>query len=160
MINTVTKSRKGFSLIEVVIGVSIIVITLIGLISTYNLFLEASFKNTKKIQAYYLLEEGVEALRSIRDEGWGTNISGIPTNTSRGLSYNGTKWVVNSSVLMTDGVFFRDFKVFDVYRDAQNDISSSGTLDSNTKLFTVNVSWWEGAATTTKSVSFYLANIF
>jgi len=152
--------KMGFSLIEVVVGVSLIFITLVGLISTYNLFLEVAFKNTKKIQAAYLAEEGLEAIRSIRDEDWDTNIATLVSGTNYGFTYDGTKWVTNTFPALVDGVFYRSLNVFDVLRDTNDDIASTGVLDSNSKLFTVDVSWLEGGATTTKSISAYLSKIF
>jgi len=154
----VPSSSRGVSLIEIIVGVSIISISLIGLISAYNTFLGVTFKNTKKIQAAYLLEEGVEAIRSMRDESW-ENISGLSTGIDYGLSFNGVVWAT-STLASVDEVFYRKFEVFNVYRDVNDDIATSGTLDPGAKFFTVNVEWVQGAATTTKSISFYLADIF
>src|SRR3989344_7757596 len=155
--NYLSKKKKsyGFSLIEIVVGVSIIAITFVGLVSTYNIFFKVALKNTKKIQSAYLLEEGLEAIRSVRDESWDGNIASLATNTNLSLTYNGSEWVVGSGGVMIDGLFFRQFKVFDVYRDANNDISSSGILDSETKFFTVSVAWVDRGATTTESMSAY-----
>ena len=154
------KSGAGFGLIEVVVGLSLISITLIGLISTYNLFLEAALKNTKRVQSAYLLEEGLEAIRSIRDESWDTNISSLTIGNSYGFSFNGSKWTTTYGAEVIDNIFYREVIVSNVLRDANDDISSSGTLDSNTKFFTVNVLWLEGGATTTKSISTYLTKLF
>jgi len=120
--------------------------------------LKTALQNTKKIQSAYILEEGVEAIRSIRDKSW-SNISGLASGLSYGLSFTNSVWATTTTQFVGDG-FYRRFEVFDVYRDANNDIASSGTLSVGTKLFKVSVEYREGVATTTKSVSFYLAEIF
>jgi type II secretory pathway pseudopilin PulG len=154
------KSGAGLSLIEVVVGVTIIFITLTGLISAYNLFLEAALQNTKKVQAAYLVEEGLEAIRQIRDEDWDTNIASLNAGVSYGFDFNGSKWTSTTSQSLIDGVFFREFGFEDVYRDVNDDISVAGDLDPDTKFFTVTISWSEKGATTTKSISAYMSKIF
>jgi len=149
----------GFSLIEVVVGVSIIATVLISLVSTYGLFLNAALENTKKIQSAYLLEEGLEAIRSIRDESWSVNITPLETNVNYGLIFSDSKWST-STPSFVDNVFWREFSVEEVERDLSDDITSSGIPDPNTKFFTVSVSWLDDGATTTKSISTYLSKIF
>ncbi|HJN62669.1 MAG TPA: hypothetical protein QGH03_00310 [Candidatus Paceibacterota bacterium] len=155
-----SQSKRGISLIEVIIGTSIILIAFIGLVATYNLFLEMALKNTQKIQSAYLLEEGLEAIRSVRDDSWDNNIATLATDISYGLSFDGSDWGINLNPSMIDNEFYREFSVENVYRDINDDIASSGTLDSRTKFFIVSVSWIEGGATTTKSISSYLSKIF
>ena len=154
------RKNTGVSLIEVIIGTSIILIAFVSLVTTYNFFLKTALKNTEQIQSAYLLEEGLEAIRSVRDSSWDENITPLSQGVSYGLTFDGSKWVVNYSPLMIDNKFYRELAVDDVYRDVNDDIASSGTLDSNTKFFTVNVSFIKDGATTTKSISGYLSKIF
>lgn len=151
--------KKGISLIEVLVGTSLVLIVFLSLISAYNLFLKMSLKNTAKIQSAYLLEEGLEAIRSIRDESWDDNIAILNSGTDYGLSFNGSKWLTVSNPVYVAS-FYRYFEMNDVYRDANDDISLTGTLDNETKFFTFYVSWLENGATTTRSISAYFSKLF
>ena len=154
------KTNLGFGLVEVVVGVSLIFITLVGLVSTYGLFLKVALKNTAKIQASYLVEEGLEAMRSIRDEDWDTNVAVLSLGVEYGFTFDGSQWTLDTTPTLIDGLFYRTLNVAEVFRDGNSDIAPTGVSDPNTKLFTVSVSWLEGSATTTKSISAYLSNIF
>ena len=95
-----------------------------------------------------------------RDTSW-TNISAPVTGSSYYLTFNGTSWATSTTNTYIDGVFERKIVLSDVYRDANDDIvSSGGVLDTGTRKATVTVSWYEKTATTTKSISTYLTNIF
>jgi type II secretory pathway pseudopilin PulG len=156
----INNKTKGAGLVEVVIGVSLILITLVGLISAYNLFLKTALKNTEILQANFLIEEGLEASRALRDYGWDSNIENLVQGTNYDVIESGGVWQYTSNISLIDGKFYRAITVADVLRDGNDDIASSGTLDSNTKLFTVSISWLEGGATSTRSLSAYLTKLF
>jgi type II secretory pathway pseudopilin PulG len=154
------KKTKGAGLMEVIIGVSLILITLVGLVTTYNLFLEAALRNTEVLQANFLIEEGIEATRALRDADWDSNIATLNQGTDYDVEESGGSWQISTNPSLIDGKFYRAVTVEDVYRDANDDIAPSGTLDSNIKLFIVTVSWLEGSATSTRSLSAYLTKLF
>lgn len=149
---------KGISLLEIIIGISIIFISVVSVISTYNFFFRMAQKNVKIVKAEYLLEEGIEIVRSMRDFGW-QEFSDMPTNVDNFLFFNGTKWELSNNVLI-DNFFERKFIMTDVYRDGGDNISLLGTLDSGSKKVEVFVSWNEFGATTTISNSVILTNLF
>lgn len=153
------KRSKGISLIEVVIGVSVVFIALISVVTTYNFFLRMAQKNMKVVKVEFLLEEGVEALRSIRDLSW-ENFSGISTDTDHYLTFENGFWVATSTNTYIDNLFERKFVVNDVYRDGTDNISESGTLDEGTKKINVSVAWFDFGATSTRSTSIFLTNLF
>jgi Tfp pilus assembly protein PilV len=154
--------KKGMGMLEILIGSSIIVIGLVAIIQSYNYYLHIALTNTPAIQASYLLEESVEAMRSLRDQSWTSNIASLSTSNTYYLSYNTTtnKWSTTGTNAFIDRTFERKITVASVYRDASNDIVSSGTLDTNTRKITATVSWQNQGATTSKSVSTYLTNLF
>ena len=154
------EKNKGAGMIEIIVGVSLIVITLTGLVSAYNLFLEAALKNTELVQADFLIEEGLEIIRAIRDADWDSNIAPLSTSTEYDLINDGGVWKATTSISLIDGKFYRILTVADVLRDVNDDISSTGVLDLNIKKFTVTLSWLEGTSTTTRFLSAYLAKIF
>jgi Tfp pilus assembly protein PilV len=153
--------KRGISMIEIIIGSTILVTAFVVLIQVYGIFVKTSLSNMNKIQAAFLLEEGQEAVRVIRDQSWSTKIATLTDNIPYYLSWNGTSWVSTTTSSMIDGKFARTFILEKVYRNNNKDIVSSGTLDTNIKKVTVSVAWKDGStATTTKSVSNYFTNIF
>lgn len=153
--------EKGFSLLEVVIGLGILSFIIFGLFSVSELSLEIIYENTKNIQAAFLLEEGIEAIKVLRDSGWQSNIQPLSPSTDYYLEFSGAIWKSTTTDLYIDNTFERKFVLSDVYRNTDDDISDSGTLDSNAKKVTVYVSWFlPGTGTTTKNISTYLINLF
>jgi prepilin-type N-terminal cleavage/methylation domain-containing protein len=73
-------NKKGFTLLEMIIAVTVI---LIGLIPIMSLMYNSSFGvrlSLSRLQAAYLAQEGLEIVRNIRDSNWikqnkGLNIS-------------------------------------------------------------------------------------
>ncbi|TSC67796.1 MAG: Uncharacterized protein G01um101472_305 [Parcubacteria group bacterium Gr01-1014_72] len=150
----------GFSLLEVVIGTAITLFSIIGIAAAYNMYLATSVRATVLIQETYLLEEGVEAVRLMRDFGWTANISALTPGTPYYFEWNGTRFVASVTNTLIDGVFERRFVLDNVYRDANDSIAPSGTLDPNTKRVTVSVAREGPNGTVTKSLSTYLTNLF
>lgn len=154
-------SNSGLTLVEVVVATSIILAFLLVLFGVNNLYLRTAFLNTGSIKATFLAEEGLEAVRFLRDASWTDNLASLTLSTNYSLSLESNSWQISSTNIFIDGTFERLITFSDVYRDSSGDIvSSGGTLDPNTKLVTANVSWQRGTATTTKSVSTYITNIF
>lgn len=151
--------KKGISLVEVVVGVSLITISLIGLISAYNFYFRIALKDTTFIQASFLLEEGLEAARSIRDDDW-DYIANLTSGNDYGFEYVDNSWQSTTTISSIDDFFYRTLVVSNVLRDSNDDISSSGMNDPNTKEITVTVSWFNNNSTTTKSISTYLTKLF
>ncbi|MDD5068709.1 MAG: hypothetical protein PHN89_03875, partial [Candidatus Pacebacteria bacterium] len=81
------KIQKGITVVEVLIGASIFLVVLLGLSTALSLILKASLANTSKIQATFLEEEGLEAIRLLRDGGWTANIQTLSTNTDYYLTF-------------------------------------------------------------------------
>lgn len=149
--------RRGFGLIEIVVGVSILSIFLVGIGSVAQRSLLASRLSLQETKANFLLEEGSEVMRFFRDTAW-VNIGGLSTTTTYYLAY-GSGWATTTTANKVDGIFTRTIAVADVKRDANDDIASTGTYDAGTKKITVTISWQNGLATSTKSVQFYLTDI-
>lgn len=156
----IKKNQKGAMLIEVVIGTAVFLFVMLASAGAFTLTLAISLANTANIQSAYLMEEGLEAARIIRDSGWTVNIGNLNPNTAYYFTYNAGSWAISNQNTYIDGVFERKVFFEDVRRDSsQNIVQSGGTLDNNTKKVVVRVSWIERNATTTKSVSTYITNI-
>ena len=161
MKNFFRKNKKGFTIIEVLIACAIMSLITISLMSAATRGIELSNRALRQVQAGLLLEEGVEAVKSIRDADW-NNISGLSLDTNYYLSFdvNTNTWVLNDTVEVIDEIFTRIVVFSEVYRDNNDDIASTGTLDDGTKQVSVTVSWLASGNIISKNINFYLTNIF
>ena len=153
--------EAGFSLVEVVVASAIISISLVAIIQITGSALAFSRQANNVYVASTYLEEGAEAMRTIRDNGW-TNISSLSSSSTYYLNFNNSTntWSL-STASSTVGIYTRTISVTPVMRDSNFDITmGSGTTDTNTDKVTVTVSWKESSGTLTRSLSFYLSNIF
>ena len=153
------KDQRGFGLIEVVVASAIITVSLTGLVFAGQQSLRFSRSNLLEMQAATLMEEGAEAVKLVRDEGW-SNIGALNVGDDYYFSFVSGDWTLSTTANTIDD-FTRTVVFEDVYRDGNDDISASGsTLDEETKFVTVTVDWnFRGGARSIDS-SFYIANIF
>jgi len=149
---------KGIGLIEIVIGVSVLAVSFLAISGFYQKALNVSRGTDKLTQASFLLEEGIEVARFLRDENW-QNISTLSTGADYYLTFDGSAWSTTTTSTLIDSVFDRILVVEDVYRDFNDDIVfSGGVLDTDTRQVEISVSWYDGTSTTTQIVSTYLTN--
>ena len=80
-------------------------------------------------------------------------------------------WLLDNTITTTlagtiptypiDGIFRRTVIFYPVSRDVNDDIvSSGGTIDARTKKVVVTTTWTTGGVSNSKSLSFYIADIF
>jgi hypothetical protein len=75
------------------------------------------------------------------------------------LDFSGSVWKATTTNSFLDNKFDRTFRLSDVLRDSNQNIStSSGTLDLKTKKVLVTVSWKDSGATTSQNISGYIFN--
>jgi Tfp pilus assembly protein PilV len=151
------KFDQGLSVIEVVIGAAIILLTVSATALAFQAIVRAAALANHTTTAAFLLEEGVEAVKVMRGGGW-NNIANLNAGTAYALVFSGGAWTAQTDRQFIDGLFDRTITVANVYRDNSDDIASSGTLDPDTKQLTVSVAWREHNATTTKTVTTYVTN--
>lgn len=153
--------RYGFSLIEAVIGVTLITLSLVGLTGAYSFYIKAGFRNTDSLKSSFLLQEGVESVFLMRDDAWSNLSSLIPANWYH-LEWNENRWESTTSPQVIDSLFTRTFKLDAVYRRTSDmDIVASSSpdtkaLDPNIKKLTVRVT----TDAMDKQVVTYLTNLF
>lgn len=155
---------RGFSLVEIVIGSAIIATSLVAIIVIGGQSVVLSNRALHTYQASTLLEEGAESVRIVRDGAW-SSISSLTAGTTYYPAFNsGTNtWTLSTtSSYGTVGIFTRTVTFATVNRDSttKDIVSSGGTADSGTRLVTVSVSWPESGATVTKTLQFYVSDIF
>lgn len=160
--NNKYQKKSGFSLVEVLIACMIMSTITLTLMSAASKGIELSYRALKQVQASNLIEEGVEAVKSIRDNNWAT-ISALNLNTNYYLTFNSNTnvWSLGTTpVSLIDGEFTRVVVFTAVNRDGNDDIASSGTPDTGARRVKVTVSWGSVGTTISKDITFYLTNIF
>lgn len=119
--------------------------------------------STERLQAVFLLSEGIEGVKTIRDRGWAENMAPLVPGTTYYLQFDTQKneWATTTAVQIIDGVFTRSFVLGEVGRDANDDIvSSGGTVDPNTRRVDMTVSWSNRGRAYAESISTYITDLF
>ena len=144
---------------EVVVASAIlamVAVAFLGTIATISRFHE---KDMLVIKGELLAEEGLEVLRFIKKDGWAA-LSAIPSGDTRYLALSGSAWSVTNTPETVDGLFSRSFKVYDVARDgADNIVSVGGSVDPDTRLFEVTVTWTWRSNLVTSVYQTYMTNL-
>ncbi|MFA5934902.1 MAG: hypothetical protein WC827_03405 [Candidatus Paceibacterota bacterium] len=158
--NSLAGVKKGIGLVEVLVAIFIFTIVLSSLILVSNMYLSGAGDSIKLTQASYIAEEGIEAVKTIRDDNW-TKISDITSGQAYYLYFNtaSSTWQATTTKIYTDS-FLRSFVLNNAVRNSiTKDISDSGVEDPKTKKLTVSVSWYGKAGTTTKSLETYITDV-
>jgi prepilin-type N-terminal cleavage/methylation domain-containing protein len=158
--NAYTRHARGFTAVEVLIGVALASVILIFAANTVALFINAGRVVSEKTKALYLVEEGLELIRFVRDESWST-ISSLSTSGTHYLGIT-TSLITTTTTPEIIGGFRRSFTIQNVYRNTTtSDIVASTTggsvADTSSKYITLSVAW--GNPTTTISMTSILADI-
>ncbi len=152
--------QAGTGMVEVLIASGIMAVVLVTVIGVYHSLAALSMQNTEKIQSAFLLEEGVEAIRIMRDSGWTSNIGPLSVNQTYYFRLQGGVWQATTTPQIVDE-FERRVVVSDVYRDGSfNIVNSGGTLDANSRKALISVSWSTKSGTSTISAETYVFNTF
>ena len=149
----------GFGLLEIVLAITVISGSLFAIAGASRLAFIVSSENLLKSQAGFLLEEGAEALKTIRDRSW-NDFSSIPNNTLYYLVFSGGAWqATNIDPGPVAGVFTRTVTVSNVLRDAGDNIAGSGVPDPDTRKIVVKVSWQERSLGVSQEAISYISRI-
>lgn len=137
---TTTTNIKGITIIEiiVVIAISAIALFIIGTVGLY--FLTNIRENFSHQRALSFTEEGIEIVKSIRNNNW-SNISDLNPNIDYHPIISGNSWTLQLGSENID-IFTRKIIFENVNRDTNDNIVTSGGVnDPDTKKVTVTVSW-------------------
>jgi type II secretory pathway pseudopilin PulG len=154
--------RKGVGLVEIIIGTTILSLVLFAFTSSLSLYSQASMDATKRVQALFLAEEGLEVVRERRDASW-VSFAAVSVNVPHGISFSTatSSWSFVSTP-DTTGVFTRSITFRDVFRDANGRIVSGtgGTHDPRTRRVEAVVSWSGARGVQSVRLESILANTF
>ena len=145
------KFQNGQSLVEIllVIGLSALILPalLTGLVSSR----EGKAQQAQRTQAIYLLNETVDAVRSVREKGWAS----FAVNGTYYPLISGSSWTLATGSATVNG-FTQKIDTGDVNRDSGGAIvTTGGSLDPSSKKVDISISWGQPYLSTV-SASLYL----
>lgn len=148
----------GFTLVEIIIALAVILTAGIGLLQLASLQTKASIQAWQETRAYFLGDESLEAARIVRDQAW-SGIGGLTKETRYYPVIQSGTWALSNSNPGTINGYTRYVIFHQVFRDGNGNIASSGTADNNTVLAQALVSWAiQGGGSQTISLEAYLTN--
>lgn len=144
------KNKKGVTVVELLVVVSILLVAFVGILGLLTFSLQTSNLIKETTYANFLAQEIIEAVRNFRD-GTDWNINGLGTLTT-GVSYypektsdTPPKWTLVAGE-ETINNFTRKIVFKNVQRDgADNIVEAGGIDDPKTRKITVTVSWKDKA---------------
>lgn len=156
-----SNTTNGFFLIEVLVAASVITVVLMFLLGSIQDSVDASKRSLERTQASFLLEEGAEAVKAIRDDSWSTNIKSLQDDTAYYLAWSGSAWSLTTSLdaSYVEDSFTRTVVFSPVYRDSQDEVATSGTLDDGSRKVQITVSWPTNKETKSEGLEFLIADI-
>lgn len=152
-------SQKGAGLVEILIAVSIIATSFFAITQISIMAMTAAQDRTDKVRALEFAQEGIEAVRSMRDGSFTNNIGVLTFGSTYYAVISGGKWTLSASNPgVLSGKFTRTVVLNNVSRDINDNIvTAGGTNDPKTKKATVTVSW--GNPVKTVQLIAYIADI-
>lgn len=161
-----SSKQAGFTLIEAVVAMTIFAIGVVGLVTLSTVAKSTSEQGRDSVQVSNYLQEGMEAVRLLRNAAW-TNVStdgGYRLSAQAGQT---PAWQLVSGGSETVGKYQRSVTISAVRRQ---DTDSSATLtagdkivpsggsfdDPDTKKITVTISWQQGSRTINRTLYAYI----
>lgn len=150
------KLQKGFSLVEIILAVAVFFIFTSSAVAIVLQGLDANRLGKEQVIATEYAVEGLEAVRSIKNQSFSALIASTSAGIARSLA--GT-WIF-SGTSNTFDKYTRVLTISTVQRDVSgNIVASGGTVDSNTMKITSTVSWsFNGVRNESVILSTYLTN--
>ena len=82
---------------------------MIYIADVYGNFLKLSLENTEKVQAVFLLDEGVEAVKTMRNYAWSA-VASSTAGTTYYLTWQNSRWQSTTTPNVIDNKFIRKWK--------------------------------------------------
>lgn len=151
--------QQGVGVVEIVVVSGIASLVFAGILQLVVLTNRPVEAGIRKAEATYLAEEGIEAVKALRNEGWSTNITSLSNGTTYYPTIVSSAWTLSTTDPgIINNIYARTVVLEAVYRDGNDDIASSGTLDPKTRKITSTVTWNEHGATESVVLETYITN--
>ena len=131
------RRANGFSLLEVILAVLLFGLVATGLIGSFIYSQQNISANSHRSKALFLAQEGLEAVRNIRDNNYNNLIDG-----TYGLSIQNNQWAFTSQPDQND-IFTRSIIISQVEPDIKQITTRIAWFDTTTEL-TAYLSNWRG----------------
>jgi len=132
-------NKKGFSLVEIILASALFAMLATGVFGALIYGEESPSTFGRRVQAILLADEGIEAVRNIRDAAYTNLVDG-----TYGLAVSGGQWIFSGAQDVND-IFTRQVQI--------------ATVDTKRKMVTSTVNWSQNAQRTgTTSLVTYLTN--
>lgn len=154
----INKATSGISLIEVMLAVSIVAAMVVAIGFSITTYVDARARLLDDTKALYLAEEGYEVLRAIRSNDW-NDLDALTLDDYNYLDVSTTTADIGTSLEVIDGEFYRSFILREVYRDSDDDVTSSTTPGATVDTEILEVTIYVAGPNGTTSLTGLLANI-
>ncbi|TAN57273.1 hypothetical protein EPN15_04820, partial [Patescibacteria group bacterium] len=153
----------GQTLMELLLALGLFAFIMTAVFALVFGGLTTGLRSEEQDYATMLVQEGLDAARSIRDTNWDTFIAANDAPNTHGVSNSGTGWSwsgTNNEIPQGPRKYIREITVENVSRDAAtNDIVvTGGTDDPHTKKVISRVKWNNGLSLQDVSLSEYLTD--
>lgn len=152
---------KGYSLVELLVALGLLGVMIPVLFAGFIATRDGKPQQEHRLQASTLLQEAVEAVRAVREQGWTEfALDGV---FHPEIDQESNVWTLVPEPEMIKNRYQRQITIESIERDEQGAVvESGGVLDPSTKKVTVSVDWQEsllGNLSSTFYVTRYLDNL-
>ncbi|OGD23329.1 hypothetical protein A2Z10_01395 [Candidatus Azambacteria bacterium RBG_16_47_10] len=153
------KNQKGMGLIEIILVVGIISASFFAIGQLGFMSMKASKDRSDKVRALAVAQEGMEAVRTVRDAGWTDNIATLSFGSAYYVATSSGQWLLTvTDPGLIANTYARTVVIDNVSRDINDDITAVGGIDDpGTKKVTTMVTW--GNPAKTLQLVTYITNI-
>ncbi|MFP4616837.1 MAG: hypothetical protein ACLFNR_01600 [Candidatus Paceibacterota bacterium] len=152
--------EKGITIVEILFSVAIVASFLGAIILAFLLYMQIATAAPQHTAAVFLADEGLEAVRSIRNRGWESEIESLQEDTSYNLYFSEGNWHATTTEQVIEGTFVREFVLKEVSRDSEGRIDETGSIDDGSRRVDVVVTWDGLVGESQVEVSSYIMDIF
>ncbi len=148
-----SKRKKGQILAEILVALGVISIIIIAVYQLFAVTSQGREFASHETQATALLQEQLEAIKSIREQGWDLLAPGFYYPTNDGSTWS-LQAITGPGEAEQIGNYSRYFEIKKIYRDSEGKIALEGTEDKSTFEITAHVSWQKPRTRTISATTF------
>ena len=157
-INSPAGSSSGFGMIEMFVVIALILGTFVAMLQLAVFERRSQVLASQRIKATILTEQALEVTRSVRDKSWDAFFA-LSLNTAYYPVFSANEWDLTLTNPGPTDIYTVSVQISEVFRDGNDNISSSGTSDDQTREITATVTWTgQGGDVNDIFITTYLTN--